>query len=395
MSKPQTYGPVVPPPLYSSGRESEFDAIVIGGGFYGINLALSLRNHLGRVIVLEREAEPCGRASFVNQARVHNGYHYPRSHITAARARVNYNRFLADFSECIADEFEKFYAIPWSMSKVTATQFLEFCKRIGAPIQRARPEVRRLFDASRIEELFSVRECAFDARKLRDVLVRRAAERDVEIRCGMEVHRVSSCGVRQIVVECQGRHEVELQARMVFNCTYSNLNQVLGNSGLPTIPLRHQLAELAVVRVPEPLRKIGITVMDGPFFSLMPFPSMGLHSLSHVRYTHHHEWVDGPEGPKQGGERYFQAIRPQTRVQHMLHDAQRFLPILSECDYEESLFEVKTTLPGSLENDSRPILLHTDPATPGLFSILGAKIDNFYDAQDAIADILLRADACV
>ena len=49
---------------------------------------------------------------------------------------------------------------------------------------------------------------------------------------------------------------------------------------------------MALMQAPDVLKEIGVTVMDGPFFSMMPFPARGLHTLSHVRYTPHFSWKD-------------------------------------------------------------------------------------------------------
>ncbi|WP_431274094.1 FAD-dependent oxidoreductase [Variovorax ureilyticus] len=80
-----------------------FDAIVIGGGFYGATIAIYLTEHRGlkRVALIERESGLMRRASHNNQARVHNGYHYPRSFITAFRSRVNLPRFVRDWPEIV------------------------------------------------------------------------------------------------------------------------------------------------------------------------------------------------------------------------------------------------------------------------------------------------------
>ena len=59
----------------SSGQPGRYDAIIIGGGFYGCCLALYLRSILENVLVLEREGGLLSRASFVNQARIHTGFH--------------------------------------------------------------------------------------------------------------------------------------------------------------------------------------------------------------------------------------------------------------------------------------------------------------------------------
>src|SRR4051794_27058259 len=66
------------------------EAAVVGAGYFGCRAALHLRGlGFSRVLLLDREDAIMRRASFVNQARVHNGYHYPRSLGTAISSRNN------------------------------------------------------------------------------------------------------------------------------------------------------------------------------------------------------------------------------------------------------------------------------------------------------------------
>ena len=85
------------------------DAVVLGGGFYGCTIAIFLARHYGfNVLLVEREAALMQRASYNNQARVHNGYHYPRSVLTALRSRVNAPRFAAEFGAAIVADFDQY-----------------------------------------------------------------------------------------------------------------------------------------------------------------------------------------------------------------------------------------------------------------------------------------------
>lgn len=85
--------------------------LVIGGGFFGMYLAeqLALGGH--EVRLAESEPDFMSRASFNNQARVHQGYHYPRSILTALRSRLSFPRFVNEFRDCIASDFAKYYLI--------------------------------------------------------------------------------------------------------------------------------------------------------------------------------------------------------------------------------------------------------------------------------------------
>ena len=117
------------------------DAVIIGGGFYGAAIAVYLKKQRGfrRVLLIEQDDSLLSRASYNNQARVHNGYHYPRSFTTAYRSRVNMPRFLRDWPDAVPKDFVKLYAIARRNSKVTARQFDRFCRQIGARIEPAEP----------------------------------------------------------------------------------------------------------------------------------------------------------------------------------------------------------------------------------------------------------------
>ncbi|MDB5312101.1 MAG: dependent oxidoreductase [Gemmataceae bacterium] len=360
-----------------------WDAIVVGGGFYGLYLAEFLAAHLRRVLVCERAPGLMRRASYANQARVHNGYHYPRSVLTALRSRVNFPRFVAEFGPAVDATFEKVYAVARQGSKTTAEQFAESMRRIGAPVEPAADVVRALFDRALVEEVFRVREYAFDSARLAQLMADRVRRAGVEVRLNTPVGRVAGLPGGSVRVELAG---ARVDAGMVVSCAYAQTNAVAAASGLPVIPLKHELAELALVAVPPAVKELGVTVMDGPFFSCMPFPPRGLHTLSHVRYTPHGHWYDGlPAEPHLAAYEVAGRAEKRTAFAHMVRDAARYLPALAGCEYRESLWEVKTVLPRSEMDDSRPILFRPNHGIPNYHVVMGGKIDNVYDVADEMA----------
>ena len=56
-----------------------------------------------------------------------------------------------------------------------------------------------------------------------------------------------------------------------------------------------------------------------------------------------------------------------------------------------SLFEVKTVLPQSEHDDSRPILFKPCAELSGLVSVMGGKIDNVYDLPRELDGLLSEA----
>lgn len=353
--------------------DGPYDAAVIGGGFFGCAVALRLRRYRPRVVLLEQRGDLLQRASYANQARVHGGYHYPRSPLTAERSRVNFPRFVKDYADCIDTSFVKYYAVARQSSKVTGRFFEHFCRRIGAPIAPAPAEIVRLFNPDTVEAVFRVEEVAFDAGRLKERLRRELAAAGVVVRLSTSVTNLAPGDGGRVCLETTTGN---VEAEQAFNCTYSELNTLLKARGA-AIPLKLEMTELSLVEPPPPLKRIGVTVMCGPFFSCMPFPARGLHSLSHVRYTPHYSWQDGANEP---------APRPAVRTNfvRMMRDAARYLPLMSACRYEGSLWEVKTVLPASEANDSRPILFQRHAGVPNHHCILGGKLDNVYDVLDEI-----------
>lgn len=371
----------------------EQDAVIIGGGFYGAAIAIYLARQRGfkNIVLLEREAGLLKRASYNNQARVHNGYHYPRSFTTAYRSQVNLPKFVRDWPEVVKTDFTKLYAIARRNSKVTANQFERFTREIGAKIQPAQPSLKALFEPNLIEDVFLVEEYAFDSTKLLNW-----AEAELQ-QCGVQIH----CQTRatqilngpnqtlQVMVQAEnadgladGSNAQKLvTTRNVFNCTYSGLNQLSGDFTGTATGLKQEITEMALMQMPPQLEGLGITVMDGPFFSIMPFPARDLHTLSHVRYTPHLHWKD-----ERGIDPYqkLNEYKRETRVDRMVRDVGRYIPRVLNAKYVDSLYEVKTVLVKNESDDGRPILFEAHGNLPGCYSVLGGKIDNIYDVFEQL-----------
>jgi glycine/D-amino acid oxidase-like deaminating enzyme len=367
-----------------------YDALIIGGGFYGAAIAVHLvRNHgFQRVRLVERESAIMQRASYNNQARVHNGYHYPRSFTTAYRSRINLPRFVRARPVSVKYDFTKLYANARRNSKVTAKQISRFCTDIGASITPADPTVKRLFEPHLIEEVFLVQEYGFDAVKLAHWANDELQASGVSVSLNTCARTIIRDG-DQLTVELEHNGKLEaVTARYVFNCTYSNLNQLQGEFGKLSMDLKHEITEMALVKLPPVLSEFGITVMDGPFFSVMPFPARDLHTLSHVRYTPHLHWYDQP-----GVDPYqkLNSYEKDSRYERLIRDVARYLPAIRAARYVDSLFEVKTVLVKNEGDDGRPILFEKHPQLPGCYSVLGGKIDNIYDILEKLdSDVLAQ-----
>jgi glycine/D-amino acid oxidase-like deaminating enzyme len=385
----------------STELPSSIDVIVVGAGVFGCALAIQLGEQGHSVLLIEREEHPLRRASFHNQARVHQGYHYPRSMLTAMRSRINFSRFVADYGDCVDQSRPAYYALARSFSKVNAYQFRRFCECIGAAARPAPNHIKALFHRRLIEEVYHVEEPVFNADRLRERLLGQISRSRVQLRTRREVVQLSRdadglcAAVRH--VDAPDRQGL-VRAKLVLNCTYSGLNEVLRRSDLETYTLKHELTEMALVSLPDSLTNLCITVMDGPFFSLMPFPARGgLHTLSHVRYTPHFSWwekVSGDRSLPPGTSWPQLAMEQRSNFRYMKADAARYVPALGEAQHHDSIWEIKTLLPRSEIDDSRPILFSCNNQHDSVISVLGGKVDNLYDAQDKLREHLDAHPLC-
>ena len=256
-------------------------------------------------------------------------------------------------------------------------------ENLQAPIVPASRAHTSLFSSELVEAVFNAQEWAFDYRALRDNLLEQMVRHRLELRTDTFVVRLEQ---RSGEVAVERSNGPGFTAGTVFNVTYAMLNAILMASGICPLGLKHEFVEIALVEPPPELTGLGVTVMDGPFFSVMPYPSEDLYSLTHVRYTPHFSWLD-----KNVSETPYQLARSLPRVsrwRHMMMDARRYMPCLEGTRWRTSLFDVKTLLLKNERNDGRPILFHRHPDAPNVISVLGGKIDNIYD----LFDVLPRED---
>lgn len=254
----------------NSAQDAPVDALVIGGGFYGAAIAVYLARQRGlkRVLLVEREAALLARASHRNQARVHNGYHYPRSLTTAYRSRVNSPKFVQRWPQAIQRDFTALYAIARRNSKVTARQFERFCRDIGAPIQPADAALCALFEPRLIENVFLVEEYAFDATRLAQQVKRELHQAGALIQLETRAMAVFRGGNRRlrVVLQTGNRDERAVDCAYVFNCAYSGLNQLKGDfPGAGSIPCHmFDIRRMCTGRMKPALTLIRrLTVMSG------------------------------------------------------------------------------------------------------------------------------------
>lgn len=365
----------------------QYDKIIIGAGLYGMYAALYCAKQGQHVLVLEYEDAPFKRATYINQARVHMGYHYPRSFSTAIKSAGYFERFNEDYGFSVHREFEQIYATSAQFSWSSAEQFQKFCD--AARIQCIELPARNYFKPGMCDGAFLTKEYTYDAMILRDYFIKElSCQQQVTIRYQARISRIDKLDdVYQVTLESGD----VFQSGFVLNATYASSNQILELAGFDKLGIKYELCEIILCEVNDALKKVGFTVMDGPFFSIMPFGKTGLHSLTSVTFTPHttsyegvptftcQEKSEGYCSKEHLGDCNFCKARPETAYTYMSNLARKYLRDEYGFTYHSSLFSMKPILKTSEIDDSRPTVIRKCSENPTFISVLSGKINTVYD----------------
>ena len=367
-----------------------YDRIIIGAGIYDMYAAIESGKLGKHVLVLEADEAPFQRATFVNQARVHMGYHYPRSFSTAIKSANYFNRFCADYKDCINSEFDQVYATSAAYSWTNAAEFRRFCSAAGIRCDELPTD--RYFKPGMCDGAFMTTEYTFDAKLLAQTMFSRAQSFDtVEFRFGAPVTAIRKTDSTYIVAA----NGAEYETPFLLNATYASSNQILKMLDIPPLPIKYELCEIILCTVAEPLKNVGITVMDGPFFSIMPFGKTGLHSLTSVTFTPHVTCYDPLPSfccqnentactPQQLQNCDFCPAKPASAYPYMGQLARKYLKEEYGFEYLKSHFSMKPILKASEIDDSRPTLVRTITESPTFVSVFSGKINTIYDLDEVL-----------
>lgn len=342
---------------------------------------------------MECDDEAFGRATFVNQARVHQGYHYPRSLSTAVKSAGYFVRFNQDFNFCINREFKKIYATSSKFSWTSGDQFQDFCHAAGIPCEEV-PK-NRYFQNNSCDGAFLTQEYSYDAKILRDYYLEKLAEltTNVEIFYGITICAVEK---RTHTYKLQSNTGDSYEASYVLNSTYAGTNQILSMLGYEPFGIKYELCEIILCNTNENLHEYGFTVMDGPFFSIMPFGKTGVHSLTAVSFTPHTTCFESLPmfdcqqaakdycTPEHLGNCNHCPAKPATAYPYMSALARKYLRPEYCFDYKESLYSMKPILISSEIDDSRPTVIRIHSDEPKFVSVLSGKINTIYDLDEVL-----------
>lgn len=344
--------------------------LVIGAGIHGIASALRLARAGCEVTVLDEKWDILGGTSGATQQRAHSGYHYPRCMETALECAQGLAYFRQLYPYGLYDPPRSYYAIAREGSHTSPAEYEKFMGECGLKYEEAYPSE---LDRSLVEKCYRVSEPVYRTARLKEILRKELDGAGVRVRLGAEI--IAQETLEDEILLFTGSME-EFTGALVVNATYTWTNNIFSMFGLRDRRVLYRLQTVQILRLKSPLLHPALTVMDGPFCSLLPDPDAGEGAflLYHARESISRE---------EHGYYYTPRIEKDFPHKALVEASWEFLPYLKYMDYEGSLISSRP-VPIDVKGDSRKTRIVRYPECPRLYSILEGKFVSAFLTADRL-----------
>lgn len=342
---------------------------VVGAGIFGCITALKLREKFpkAKIHLFERNAEICREASGINQYRLHEGYHYPRSAETVDQCKSGIESFLKEYHRCTVQQTRNHYCIPFKDSLISGAQYIQFLSNSKLPFYI--PNKVECIKERKMDLCIWANETLLNLPKFKFELLNRLNESKIDLHFN-----------RSFEKEMMGEYTI------VINCTYSNLNYLLNED--EQIDYQFELCEKPVVELDHRFKQKSFVIMDGPFMCIDPLAETGLHVMGHVKHAIHHTNVGKfPEIPSQFDELMNIGIcNPKvTNFDKFVQCGKEFFTDFNP-KHIGSMYTIRTVLPNREHDDARPSYVTRHHKRS--YSIFSGKISTAIDIANELMKFL-------
>jgi len=336
--------------------------LIVGAGIFGTTIAAELAERGHNITLVEKGAQMMDGASRVNHNRVHFGYHYPRSLETAQQCLESIPSFLMHYGDAVVSGFPNYYAIARDGSFVSPQQYVDFCKAAKIDFWEEYPS-GNLLRKDKLAACFRVREPIFDTLKLRELVKQRLVDAGVKVLVYTSPTRAKKMD--------EGGYTVMLNEQRytfdkVINASYSGLNEVNRVFNIRPLELRFESAVVPVFNFEH--APVGLTVMDGPYCTIMP------------RGNNRNEFllwhVDGSvlsHSMKAGNLKdKTSCVDEETIASRIMSMSEEFMPFMPDVSFHSLMRTTKTVYENKY--DARVSEVNTYSNDPDFISVLSGKI---------------------
>jgi hypothetical protein len=334
--------------------------LIVGAGLFGCCSAIELSRAGFDVTLIDKKSDIMTGASKHNHNRIHFGFHYPRSIETARQSLDGLALFLMRFRDSIVSEFPNYYFIE-KTSKVTPSEYLDFCDKINIDYEIKYPK-KDLLNTEKIDLSLKVLEPVYDYRAVEQSLKKSLND--------LKVKQKYNCTITDIETK---------KYNFVVNSSYSGINQINKHFEASLIKLKQQDVIIPIFEANQD--KVGLTIMDGPFCSIMP---KGFEKNKFLLY--HVLWSVGSEAID---ETLNVDYAVNERIDMIYKESTKYYPFLKNVK-RVGFWRTPRVLPIN-DNDERLSELFYNKQNPNYVSVLSGKVSTCWTTALKIKKLVQEA----
>ena len=326
--------------------------LVIGAGLFGCAIGYELNKVGHKVTIIEKDSDIMMNASKLNHNRIHFGYHYPRSLDTAKQSLDGLEYFTEHYIESIVSGFSNHYMIATDGSNVTPAQYLEFCDKLNVNHEYYEYPNNELVNMNLINFSVSVYEPVYDYKILKRLVKENISNLDLRLNTPF----ISSDGY-----DC------------IINTSYANVNIINKKLNVSTLDLKFQDVVIPIFKMKS--KPFGLTIMDGPFCSVMP---KGREENRFLLYNPKYSVLsESDENNFEGGD---------FDIDVIYKESEKYFPFLSEVE-PDGYWRTIRALPKN-NDDSRLSDIFIDKDNNNVITILSGKVTTCHKIGLELAKML-------
>lgn len=352
-------------------KTTHIDVAVIGCGIFGAEIAIKLKSLGLSVNVYEAKEDILSGASANNQNRLHLGFHYPRDMETARQSIRGFADFKNKYYECIQDDFLNAYFISNEKSLTTVNEYIKFCDLLGEPYKKISPES---FPFKILGSNFGIlcNEVVYDCSILKRILRESLRINSVQVELNQRVTKIEKIKDKFLLTF---NNKPQICADVVINASYSDINRLTAQLGYKVNEKLYEYTAVPIIQI-DNIPKIGVTIMDGPFMTLLPYGKSDhflLYSVEHsviaqnVDVQINSDWLSSDTAP-------FSRVDKHSFFEKMISFSREFIPILETAKIKGFLESSRMVMANSDHNDRRPSMV-TD-YDGAYYTVMAGKIDH-------------------
>ena len=316
---------------------------IIGAGIFGCVIAYELHRVGHNVTIIEQDSDIMQRASKCNHNRLHLGYHYPRSVETAKQSLDGLVTFLTNYKDAIVSHFPNYYMIAKENSHITSKQYIEFCDTVEIDYTIEYP-TDKLIQKKYIDISLKTDETIFDYDILKTLVRNQLSNIPIQFNTKFDGN-IDDCDY-------------------LINTTYAGINEVNQLLGIPKMNLK--LQDVVVPYFEMDSSPFGVTIMDGPFCSVLP---KGKNKNEFLLYSVEHSLV-----------------KDKLDIDNIYRQSEKYFPFLKNVK-RLGYWRTQRALPVN-NNDERLSEIFTYPGHPKIINVLSGKVSTCHKIGQQIKKML-------